>query len=137
VIDELLACARTEGEIVGPGGVLAQLTKRLVKRAIPAELTERLGYEPPDGSGNTRNGSTLAADHRFVELRTTRDRKGTFKPQIVREGAHHRFEDLYDKILGLYSRRLPGGLPRRARAQDPRGRHGVARRLLSRTQSHR
>src|SRR6266516_1543969 len=49
---------RTEEEIVGPGGVLAQLTKRLVERAMSAELTEHLGYqphqEPPGGSGNTR-----------------------------------------------------------------------------------
>src|SRR5712692_2206873 len=46
VIDELLAGAQTEEEIVGPGGVLAQLTKRLVERAMAAELTEHLGYEP-------------------------------------------------------------------------------------------
>ena len=56
VIDELLAGARTEEEIVGPGGVLAQLTKRLVERAMSAELTEHLGYEPhqepPGGTGN-------------------------------------------------------------------------------------
>src|SRR5712691_6823363 len=53
VIDELLAGARTEEEIVGPGGVLAQLTKRLVERAMSAELTEHLGFErqqePPGG----------------------------------------------------------------------------------------
>src|SRR3954470_20522877 len=62
VIEELLAGARTEEEIVGRGGVLAQLTKRLVERARSAELTEHLGYEPhqepPGGTGNTRNGST-------------------------------------------------------------------------------
>src|SRR4051794_38956068 len=62
VIDGLLAGARTEEELVGPGGVLAQLTKRLVERALQAELTEHLGYEPhqepPGGVGNTRNGST-------------------------------------------------------------------------------
>jgi hypothetical protein len=46
VIDELLAGARSEEEIVGPGGVLAQLTKRLVERAMSAELSEHLGYEP-------------------------------------------------------------------------------------------
>src|SRR3954471_22863570 len=45
VIDELLAGARSEEEIVGPGGVLAQLTKRLVERSLSAELTEHLGYE--------------------------------------------------------------------------------------------
>jgi hypothetical protein len=46
VIDELLAGARTEEEIVGPGGVLVQLTKRLVERAMWAELGEHLGHEP-------------------------------------------------------------------------------------------
>ena len=62
VVDELLAGARTEEEIVGPGGLLAQLTKRLVERAMEVELTDHLGYErhqePPGGTGNTRNGST-------------------------------------------------------------------------------
>src|SRR3954470_21037432 len=71
VIDELLAGARTEEEIVGPGGVLAQLTKRLVERAMSAELTEHLGYEPhrepPGGTGNTRHGppaKTVAGEQR-------------------------------------------------------------------------
>jgi putative transposase len=112
VIDELLAGARIEEEIVGPGGVLAQLTKRLVERAMSAELTEHLGYEPhqepPGGAGNTRNGSTgktLATEHGLVEVRTPRDRKGTFEPQIVRKG-QRRFEGFDDKILALYSRGL-------------------------------
>ena len=46
VVDELLAGASTEEEIVGPRGVLAQLTNRLVERAMSAELTEHLGCEP-------------------------------------------------------------------------------------------
>jgi transposase-like protein len=110
VIDELLAGARTEEEIVGPGGVLAQLTKRLVERAMSAELSEHLGYEPhqepPGGVGNTRNGSTpktLATEHGPVDVRTPRDRKGTFEPQIVRKG-QRRFQGFDDKILALYSR---------------------------------
>jgi putative transposase len=112
VIDELLAGARTEEEIVGPGGVLAQLTKRLVERALSAELTEYLGYEPhqepPGGSGNTRNGltpKTLATEHGPVRIETPRDRKGSFEPQIVRKG-QRRFEGFDDKILALYSRGL-------------------------------
>jgi putative transposase len=112
VIDELLAGARGEEEIVGPGGVLAQLTKRLVERAMSAELTEHLGYEPhqepPGGTGNTRNGSTaktLATEHGPVEVRTPRDRQGRFEPQIVRKG-QRRFEGFDDKILALYSRGL-------------------------------
>ncbi|HEY3946911.1 MAG TPA: IS256 family transposase [Solirubrobacteraceae bacterium] len=112
VIDELLAGARTEEEIVGPGGVLALLTKRLVERALSAELTEHVGYEPhqepPGGAGNTRNGSMpkmLATEHGPVAIRTPRDRKGTFEPQIVRKG-QRRFAGFDDKILALYSRGL-------------------------------
>jgi putative transposase len=112
VVDQLLAGARSEEEIVGPGGVLAQLTKRLVERALSAELTEHLGYEPhqepPGGAGNTRNGSTaktLATEHGPVEIETPRDRNATFEPQIVRKG-QRRFQGFDDKILALYSRGL-------------------------------
>ena len=112
VIDELLAGARSEEEIVGPGGVLAQLPKRLVERAMSAELTEHLGYEPhqepPGGTGNTRNGSTaktLATEHGPVRIETPRDRKGSFEPQIIRKG-QRRFEGFDDKILALYARGL-------------------------------
>ena len=62
VIDELLAGASSEEEIAGPGGLLAELTKRLVERAMEVELTDHVGYEPhaepPGGAANQRNGST-------------------------------------------------------------------------------
>ena len=45
MIDELLAGARTEEEITGQGGLLGQLTRRLVERAMEVELTDHLGYE--------------------------------------------------------------------------------------------
>lgn len=112
LIDELLAGARTEQEIVGPGGLLADLTRRLVERAMSVELTEHLGYEPhqepPGGSGNTRNGSTpktLVTEHGAVQVKTPRDRDASFEPQIVRKG-QRRFEGFDDKILALYSRGL-------------------------------
>jgi putative transposase len=110
LIDELLAGARTEQEIAGPGGLLGQLTKRLVERAMEVELTDHLGYEPhqepPGGAGNTRNGSTpkrLITDSGEVRIDTPRDRAGTFDPQIVRK-RQRRFEGFDDKILALYSR---------------------------------
>ena len=75
VIDQLLAGASTEEEIAGPGGLLAQLTKRLVERAMEVELTDHLGYEPhaepPGGAGNTRNGTspkTLVTEHGKVPI---------------------------------------------------------------------
>ncbi len=112
VIDELLAGASTEEEIAGPGGLLAELTKRLVERAMEVELTDHLGYEPhqepPGGTGNTRNGSTaktLICEHGPVGIETPRDRDGSFAPKIVRK-RQRRFEGFDDKILALYSRGL-------------------------------
>jgi putative transposase len=112
LVDELLAGASSEEEIVGPGGLLSQLTKRLVERAMEVELTDHLGYElhrePPGGTGNTRNGSTrkrLATEHGPVEIRAPRDRDGSFEPMIVRK-RQRRFEGFDEKILALYSRGL-------------------------------
>src|SRR5664279_2266093 len=112
MIDELLAGASTEQEIAGPGGLLAELTKRLVERAMEVEITDHLGYEPhrepPGGTGNTRNGSTsktLITEHGKVQVDAPRDRDGSFEPRIVRK-RQRRFEGFDDKILALYSRGL-------------------------------
>ena len=62
LLDELLEGCESPEDIFGKHGLVKQLTKRLVERALRAELTEHLGYAPhaPEGrgSGNTRNGST-------------------------------------------------------------------------------
>jgi putative transposase len=112
VLDELLAGAQGEEEIVGPGGLLSQLTKRLVERAMEVELTGHLGYEPhlepPGGAGNARNGTTpktLLTEQGAVRIDAPRDRAGTFEPQIVRK-RQRRFEGFDEKILALYSRGL-------------------------------
>jgi putative transposase len=112
VIDQLLGGASTEREIAGPGGVLAQLTKRLVERAMEVELTDHLGYEPHrepvGGAGNTRNGTSakrLVGEHGEVQIDAPRDRDGSFSPRIVKK-RQRRFEGFDDKILALYSRGL-------------------------------
>jgi putative transposase len=112
VIDQLLAGAKSEEEIVGPGGLMSALTKRVVERALEVELSDHLGYEPhrepPGGVGNTRNGSTpktLSTEHGPVRIDTPRDRDGSFEPKLVRK-RQRRFEGFDDKILALYSRGL-------------------------------
>ena len=112
VIDELLAGASTEEEIAGPGGLLADLTKRLLERAMEVELTDHLGYEPhrepPGGAENQRNGTspkTLLTEHGEVALDAPRDRDGSFQPKIVKK-RQRRFVGFDEKILALYSRGL-------------------------------
>jgi putative transposase len=110
LIDQLMVGAASGEEITGQGGLLSQLTKRMVERAMEVELTDHLGYEPhaepPGGAGNTRNGSTpktLITEHGEVRIDTPRDRDGSFEPQIVRK-RQRRFEGFDDKILALYAR---------------------------------
>jgi putative transposase len=80
----------TPEQITGPGGLLTQLAGRVVETALGAELTEHLGYPPgqgpPGGRGNVRNGGTpktLQTELGPVDIKTPRDRAGSFEPQLV------------------------------------------------------
>lgn len=110
LIDKLLEGYQKPEDLIGENGLLKQLTKALVERAMSAELTHQLGYEKnaPNGrgSGNSRNGTskkTLKGDFGQVEIQVPRDRKGEFEPKIV--GKHQRRFDGFDrKILSMYAR---------------------------------
>lgn len=108
-LDELLAGKSAE-EIAGPGGVLKQLTKALLERAMNAELTHHLGYDKHEpegrGSGNARNGKsrkTVQGDFGSVEIAVPRDRNGSFEPKILPKH-ERRFTGFDDKIVSMYAR---------------------------------
>lgn len=108
-LDELLAGKSTE-EIVGPNGLLKQLTKALVERAMNAEMSHHLGYEKHAaggrGSGNNRNGKSrkkIQGDFGSVEIEVPRDRNGTYNPKIIPKH-ERRFAGFDDKILSMYAR---------------------------------
>ena len=109
--DELLAKAQAEGvELLGPDGLLSQVTKAVLERALEEEMTAHLGYEKHDpagrGSGNSRNGSsgkTLLTEIGGIDLDVPRDRGGSFAPQIVRKG-QTRLDGFNDRIIALYAR---------------------------------
>jgi putative transposase len=110
-LDELLA-GKSTAEIVGPDGLLKQLTKSLLERAMNAELTHHLGYGKHElegrGSGNSRNGQsrkTVQGDFGAVEIGVPRDRNGTFEPKILPKH-ERRLAGFDDKILSLYARGL-------------------------------
>ena len=107
MIDELIAGKRGEREILGQNGVLGEITRRMVQRALEEELTEHLGYPagqaPPGGVGNSRNGGTpktLLTDQGPVPIDTPRDRKARFEPQLVKKG-QRRLAGLDEKIIAL------------------------------------
>jgi|SRR5664279_3102569 len=109
LIDGLIAGKRGEAEILGPEGVLGDLTRRLIERALGEELSEQLGYPagqaPPGGAGNSRNGGspkTVLTGNGAVKIHGARDRKGQFEPQIVRKG-QRRLAGVDEKIIALYA----------------------------------
>ncbi len=92
--EALIEQAREQGvELLGENGLLKQMTKAVLERALTEELTEHLGYEVGDavrqGSGNSRNGYTpkrLLTEAGSIELEVPRDRAGTHEPKIVAKG---------------------------------------------------
>ena len=110
LLAQLLADYKKPEDLIGENGLLKQLTKLLVEKALDAELTEHLGHERngavANSSGNTRNGKsskTLKGDFGELPIEVPRDRHGSFEPQLV---AKHqtRWSGLDDKIISLYAR---------------------------------
>ena len=110
LIDKLLAGYQGPEDLIGEQGLLKQLTKALVERAMQAELTHHLGYEKRDpagrGSGNSRNGTSrkkLKGDFGEAVIEVPRDRNGSFEPQILPKH-QTRFDGFDDKIISMYAR---------------------------------
>jgi putative transposase len=110
-IDKLLADARASGTpLDGVDGLLNQMTKAVLERALEVEMTDHLGYETGDpagrGTGNSRNGKTTKTVNTSagpVEITVPRDRNASFEPRIVPKRAR-RIGRIEDMILSLYSR---------------------------------
>ncbi len=110
--DSLLANYKKPEDLIGENGLLKQLTKMLVERALEVEMTDHLGHDKSgtvsNDSANTRNGhsaKTLKGDFGALPIDIPRDRQGTFDPQII---AKHqtRWTGFDDKIFSLYARGL-------------------------------
>jgi transposase-like protein len=111
VLDELMGRVEAEGaELLGPDGLLSQVTKAVLERALDEELTGHLGYDKHDpvgrGSGNSRNGTTpktVLTGIGAIDLAVPRDRNGTFEPKIVPKGVS-KLAGFTDRIIALYAR---------------------------------
>ena len=110
VLDALIANYSKPSDLVGPNGLLKKLTTALVNRAMEAELTEHVGYQPgqtpPESQSNRRNGKSekrLRTRHGEIAVQVPRDREGTFEPQIIPKHQRH-FDGFDDQILALYAR---------------------------------
>lgn len=110
LLDSLLADYRKPEDLIGENGVLKQLTRLLVEKALEAEMADLLGHgknEPVENlAGNTRNGKskkTLKGEFGEQPIEIPRDRHGTFEPQLIPKH-QTRWSGFDDKILSLYAR---------------------------------
>ncbi|MEU4173026.1 IS256 family transposase [Streptomyces sp. NPDC026665] len=111
VVERLLDKAGASGAaLLGEGGLLTEIARAVLERALEAEMSEHLGYERGDlaghGSGNSRNGTspkTVLTDAGAIALAVPRDRNGDFEPRMVPKNAR-RLAGFNDRILSLYAR---------------------------------
>lgn len=112
LLDELLKEYEKPDDLLGDNGLLQQLTKALVERALQGELTHHLGYEKNSAagsrSGNSRNGTTpktIKGKRGQTLIEVPRDRNGEFEPQFIKKN-QTRFDGFDEKIISLYARGL-------------------------------
>jgi transposase-like protein len=116
LIGMLVEQARSEGmQLTGAGGLLQQLTKRVLESALESEITDHLGYDKRDpvekNSGNSRNGTrakTVLTDVGPVEVKVPRDVEGSFEPQIVKK-RQRRLTGVDEMVLSLSAKGLAHG----------------------------
>jgi putative transposase len=116
LITQLAGRARAGGlALTGEGGLLAQLTKRLVESALEGEITDHLGYECHDAGGrdggNSRNGhrgKTVLTEVGPVEINVPRDRDGSFDPKIVAK-RQRRLSGVDELVISLSAKGLTTG----------------------------
>src|SRR5690349_22035389 len=116
LVAQLVEQARSAGlQLTGEGGLLQQLTKRVLESALEGELTDHLGYDKGDpagkNGGNSRNGvrgKTVLTEVGPVRVSVPRDRDGSFEPRIVRK-RQRRLTGVEDLVISLSAKGLTTG----------------------------
>lgn len=114
--ETLVEQARAEGvELVGPGGLLGDLTKKVLEAGLEAEMNEHLGYIKHDPAGrdggNSRNGTrtkTVITEVGPVEIDVPRDRDSSFDPKLVRK-RQRRLGGVDQMVISLTAKGLTTG----------------------------
>jgi putative transposase len=112
VLDELIKDYKNPEDLIGENGLLKQLTRALLERAMQAEMTHQLGYAKneiaPDEQSSRRNGSSskkVRSSSGEIEIAVPRDRNGEYEPVIIPKH-QRRFDGFDENIISLYSRGL-------------------------------
>lgn len=96
---------RSGKSLLGKGGAFAPLFKQFLEAALESELEEHLTEDAENTEKNRRNGKvkkTVKTSDGPIELVTSRDRNGSFEPEIVKKRETILADSLQDRIIGMY-----------------------------------
>ncbi len=109
LLDELLNDYQNPEDLLGKDGIMQELKKRLIERAMEAEMTNHLGYAKHAlkgrNGGNSRNGHSskkITSNDQQIDIVVPRDRSGDFEPRIIPKN-QRRFDGFDDKIISMYA----------------------------------
>jgi transposase-like protein len=116
IAEQLVEQAKTDGvDLVGPGGLLSDLTKTVLETALEVEMSEHLGYDKHAvegrNNGNSRNGTrskTVLTEAGPVTIEVPRDREGTFDPKTVKKHSR-RMPGVDELVISLSAKGLTTG----------------------------
>ena len=110
LIDQLISQIDPQ-DLIKKDGIFSIMKKKLVERALEAEMNHELGYSKHDRgdkeSYNRRNGNyektIIDNEGSKIRINVPRDREGEYEPQLVPKGLR-RFEGFDDQVISLYAR---------------------------------
>ena len=110
MLDDLIGNAKTQDDLFGSGGIIKELSRRLMERMLEAEMTHQLGYakHASEGrnKGNSRNGKTqktVKTGNGDITIDVPRDRTSEFEPTLIGK-RQTRLNTLNKQVLTLYAK---------------------------------
>lgn len=110
MLDGLIGNAKTQDDLFGSGGILKELSRRLMERMLEAEMTHHIGYKKHSleghGTGNSRNGKTqktVKTGNGDITIDVPRDRSAEFEPALIGK-RQTRLNTLNKQVLSLYAK---------------------------------
>jgi len=102
-LEEFAEQVKNGQSVTAKGGVLNDLLKQLTEMTLQAEIESHLAQDLEKNRKNGYSSKTMKTEHGAFELKTPRDRNGTFEPQIVKKNQTHMSDEIEKKMLSLFS----------------------------------
>lgn len=96
----------SKSPVLGQGSPFSELLQDMVNEMLEGELDAFLNEEQAKGNKNKRNGhisKQVISDSGALDIRTPRDRRSAFEPQVIGKRERELSSGLDDQIIALYA----------------------------------